>query len=137
MQKLPWWELLAEAAVVLAASLLTYWIVALAPWMTRPSAAVSAGAVLLLSSTAILYAHYFRRVHGGSPPLEEAAAMAQRSAPYAMGGTAVAVLAAVCGLVGLYRLYEGDLLVGVLSAAASAALAWLAVWIIKRGLPRQ
>jgi membrane protein implicated in regulation of membrane protease activity len=112
-------------------------MVRLVPWMPRHSAAVTAGAALLLSSTAILYAHYIRRVHGGSPSLEEVAAAAQHSSLYAMGGTAVAVLAAVCGFAALYRLSEGDLLVGVLSVAASAGFAGLAGWIIRRGLPRQ
>ncbi len=137
MQKIPWWELLAEAAIVLAASLFTYWIVGLVPWMPRYSAAVTAGAALLLTSTVILYAHYIRRVHGGSPSLEELAAAAQQSSPYAMGGTAVAVVAAVCGLVAFYRVSEGDLLVGVLSVAASAGFAGFAGWIIRRGLPQQ
>lgn len=69
--------------------------------------------------------------------MEEVAAAAQQSSPFAMGGTAVTVLAAVCGLLAFYRLSEGDFLVGVLSAAASAGLALLALWILKRGLPRQ
>ncbi len=68
--------------------------------------------------------------------MEEAAAMAQRTAPYAFGGTAVAVLAAVGGLVGLSQHRRGSSLGVALAAGASVGLAWLAVRIVKRGLPR-
>ena len=136
MQRFSWWTIWVEAGIGLASGALTYWIMASAPWMPRRVAAVGAGAALFIYSIVLLCVHRIRKIRGAIVPAEGAAAVAQRSPTYAMAGGIVALLGGACLILGVYGLYQGDLRMSVLSIGASGGLVSLALWLIKRGLPR-
>jgi hypothetical protein len=136
MQKLPRWIIFVEIGLVLATGALTYWIMTSVPLMSRRFATGVAVAAMLIYSIALLCVHRVRRVRGPLPPTKGPGSVGLRSAKYVRAGVIAGLLGGACLILGLYGLLHEILPMAVPSVMVSGGLASLALWLIRRGLPR-